>query len=200
MSQNRGSGINGAAGSDRAGGVEETEWTARRFSVPLPGSFDEVIGRFEALVGPYPREEFAALLGWGASWQDILARTEALAPLGFLLYWKNDARPIMSAAGDSQPCVAYLMGNHTIAERMFRFDGRVMNYAPLRVEFTADHEGRVWFSFDQPSAQFASFGVPEVAAVGEDLDRKLSILLERLGGAVPPRLRAAAKMPAQDET
>ena len=87
------------------------------------------------------------------------------------------------------------MGNHTIAERMFRFDARVMNYAPLRVEFTAGHDGRVWFTFDQPSTQFGSFGIPAIAAVGAELDRKLAILVEHLGGIVPPRLQAAAQMP-----
>ena len=77
------------------------------------------------------------------------------------------------AGWDSQPCVVYLMGNHTIAERMFRFDALVMTYAPLRVACTADHDGWVWFTFDQPSTQFGSFAIPDVAAVGADLDRKL---------------------------
>jgi hypothetical protein len=189
-----------AGGSGRADGLEEaaaeTEWTAHRYSVPLPGTFDEVIGRFESLVTSYPHDEFTSLLAQGAHWRDILERTEALAPLGFLLYWKNDTRPMMAAAGDSQPCVAYLMGNHTIAEQMFRFDGRVMNYAPLRVEFTADSAGRVWFTFDQPSAQFGSFDIPAVAAVGADLDDKLGTLVEHLGGNVPPRLQPSGQTPA----
>jgi hypothetical protein len=177
--------MSGAGGFHRAGGVregtEETEWTTRRFSVTLPGSFDAVIGRFESLVAAYPRDEFAAMLVRDASWHDILVRTEALAPLGFLLYWKNDVRAMMTVASDSQPCVAYLMGNHTIAEQMFRFDGRIVNYAPLRVEFTADPNGQVWFTFDHPRAQFASFGIPAVKAVGEDLDRKLGTLVEQPG-------------------
>ena len=67
------------------------------------------------------------------------------------------------------------MGNHTIAERMFRFDALVMTYAPLRVACTADHDGWVWFTFDQPSTQFGSFAIPDVTAVGADLDRKLLI-------------------------
>ena len=190
-----------AGGFDRADGVEkaaaaETEWTAHRYSVPLPGTFDEVIGRFESLVASYPQDEFAALLTRGAPWRDILARTQALAPLRFLLYWKNDARPMMAAAGDTQPCVACLMGNHTLAEQRFRFDGRVMNYAPLRVEFTADSNSRVWFTFDQPSTQFGSFAIPAVAAVGADLDDKLDALVEHLGGNVPPRLRPTGQTPA----
>jgi hypothetical protein len=73
-----------------------------------------------------------------------------------------------------------------------QFDGRVMNYAPLRVDFTAEHEGSVWFIFDQPSAQFASFGIPAVTAVSTDLDRKRCAIVERLGVIAPPRLCTAA--------
>jgi hypothetical protein len=38
----------------------------------------------------------------------------------------------MSLAGDPARCTAYLMGNHTIAEQMYRHDPSVMLYAPLR--------------------------------------------------------------------
>ena len=48
--------------------------------------------------------------------------------------------------------------------------------------------GRAWFSFDQPSGQFASFGVEAVTAVGVELDMKLAALLEALQVDVPPSL------------
>src|SRR5205809_5190389 len=40
----------------------------------------------------------------------------------------------------------------------------------------------------QPSTQFGSFGVPAVAAVGVELDRKLAALLEALRVEVPMAL------------
>ena len=40
--------------------------------------------------------------------------------------------PVMSLAGNTTRCTAYLMGNHTIAEQMYRHDPAVMLYVPLR--------------------------------------------------------------------
>lgn len=52
------------------------------------------------------------------------------------------------------------MGNHTIAETMFRHDPSVMVYAPLRTLIYEDPAGRTRLAVDQPSLQFASFGDP----------------------------------------
>jgi uncharacterized protein (DUF302 family) len=103
---------------------------------------------------------------------------DAVAPHGFLIYFKNDVRAVMVNAGHTGECVAYLMGNHVIAERMFRHDPRAMLYAPLRTLIWEEPAGHAWFTADQPSTQFASLGIPEVQEVGEELDRKLALLLE----------------------
>ena len=95
----------------------------------------------------------------------------------------------MELAGDTSRCTAYLMGNHVIAERMFRYDPRAMMYAPLHTVIWEDREGRAWFTIDQPSAQFGSFGIPEVGEVGVELDRKVAVLLEALSVPVPELLR-----------
>ena len=94
----------------------------------------------------------------------------------------------MRAAGDRADCIAYLMGNHTIAERMFRHDPRALLYAPLRTVIWEDSDGDAWFSVDQPSSHFSSFGTAAIAEVGVELDRKLATLLERLGVEVPTAL------------
>jgi hypothetical protein len=52
------------------------------------------------------------------------------APHGFLIYFRNDVHSVMTLAGDRADCVAYLMGNHVTAERMFRHDPGAMMYAP----------------------------------------------------------------------
>jgi hypothetical protein len=52
-----------------------------------------------------------------------------------------------------------------------------------------DREGRAWFTIDQPSAQFGSFGIPEVDEVGLELDHKVAALLEALSVPVPDVLR-----------
>jgi len=38
---------------------------------------------------------------------------------------------LMSLAGDDASCTSYLMGNHTIAERVFRHEPAAILYAPL---------------------------------------------------------------------
>jgi uncharacterized protein (DUF302 family) len=82
------------------------------------------------------------------------------------------------------------MGNHTIAERMYRHDPGIILYAPLRTAIHEDADGTAWFSVDQPSTRFASFGDPAITTVGLELDHKLAALLEHLGAPVPPALAA----------
>jgi hypothetical protein len=60
-----------------------------------------------------------------------------------------------------------------------------MLYAPLRTIIWEDDAGRAWFTVDQPSKHFASLGIPEVSAIGLELDRKLAGLLESLRVEVP---------------
>ena len=38
----------------------------------------------------------------------------------------------MGLAGDGARCVEYLMGNHTIAQKMYRYNPAILLYAPLR--------------------------------------------------------------------
>jgi uncharacterized protein (DUF302 family) len=85
---------------------------------------------------------------------------EASAPHGFLIYFRTDVHPVMTLAGDKAACVSYLMGNHTIAERMFRHDPRAMLYAPLHTVIWEDAAGDGWFTVHGPSTQFASFEIP----------------------------------------
>jgi Domain of unknown function DUF302 len=87
---------------------------------------------------------------------------------------------VMSLAGNTTRCTAYLMGNHTIAEQMYRHDPAVMLYVPLRTVIYAGPDDRAFFAADQPSTQVASFGLTPVTQVGIDLDRKLAALLDAL--------------------
>jgi uncharacterized protein (DUF302 family) len=64
-----------------------------------------------------------------------------------------------------------------------------MLYAPLRTAIYETADGTTWFSIDQPSTRFSSFGNPAITEVGVELDHKLAALLEHLGAPVPPALR-----------
>ena len=165
----------------------ETSFAAKRLTLAVP-AFREFQHKYEEAVPELPRDQVGALLQRGAAWAEMENLIESSAPYGFLIYSKNDPRPLMRAAGDNAECLWYLMGNHVTAERMFRYDPRVMLYAPLRTAIWADSAGNAWFSVDQPSTQFASFGIDEILKVGVELDRKLASLLEALEVEVPSAL------------
>jgi hypothetical protein len=152
-------------------------------------AFAEFQHRYEEAVPDLPAAAVNDLVSRNAPWSEMLSLVDQAAPYGFLIYFRNDVGPVMQLAHDTAGCVSYLMGNHTIAERMFRYDPRVMLYAPLHTAIWQDHDGSAWFTFDQPSTQFASFGIPEVTAVGRELDHELARLLNALEVDVPSELR-----------
>jgi Domain of unknown function DUF302 len=165
-------------------------YAVKRLNVEVAG-VREFQRLYEAAVPANPLEEIVALAQRGASWAEVLDAHAAWAPHGFLIYFRNEVHPVMQLAGDQNDCIAYLMGNVTIAEQMFRHDPRAMLYAPLHTVIWEDAQQRAWFTADQPSTQFASFGIPAISAVGVALDRKLAALLEALGVEVPSALLAS---------
>jgi uncharacterized protein (DUF302 family) len=167
--------------------VRDSDYKVHRLNVSVPG-VREFKAAYERAVPDVPAGEVLALAEAGAPWSQMLALIERSAHYGFLIYFRNDVHRVMQAAGDEADCIQYLMGNHTIAERMFRYDPRAMLYAPLHTVIWEDSTGRAWFTFDQPSTQFSSFGRPEIDAVGVELDRKLATLLDALGVEVPAAL------------
>lgn len=161
-----------------------------RLVVTLPGSYDAAVQRYEQLVPAQDSSAVADLVLRKASWEEVLAQAEENAPHGFMIYWRNEATSLMSLAGDEWPCVMYLMGNHTIAQRMFHRNPAVMMSAPLRTVICQDASGVVTLQVDQPSLRFDSYDDPEIAAVGRELDAKLAALLKALGASVPAELHA----------
>ena len=101
-----------------------------RLVIEVTDPFEVFRQRYEGAVPQFDRERLAGLVLKRAGWDEVLAVTEAAAPHGFLIYWSSDVTPLMALAGDGGRCVQYLMGNHTIAERMYRHDPAVMLYAP----------------------------------------------------------------------
>lgn len=114
----------------------------------------------------------------------------ATSPLGFFIFYTNNVEPTVRLAGDQASGVAYLMGNNTIMERMFRYEPAILLYAPLHTVIWQNPTGPAYITFDKPSDQFGSFANPEITAVGIELDRKMAALLEHLGVAVPDALLA----------
>lgn len=165
--------------------VENTSYRSTRWTFASDLAPDELKAKYEAAVPSVPAEAVAALVARGAGWDEMVALVGTAAPFDFVRYHQIEAGALMTLAGHTAPCTVYLMGNHVIAERMFRHEPAVMLYAPLRVVIGAGSDRRAWLTFDQPSDQVASFGTANVTAVGYELDRKLAALLDHLGLDVP---------------
>src|SRR5205823_5201013 len=136
------------------------EHSVTRLVVDVGSSFDDFTARYEQAV---PAFDLGSITP-SSTWEGIAERTNQAAPYGFLIYGRVEIDPIMRLAGHTGRCVTYLMGNHTIAETMYRHDPGVMLYAPLRTLVYEDRDGKTYFAIDQPSTRFASFGHPDIAA------------------------------------
>lgn len=166
-------------------------YEVRRLIIDVDAPFDEFRHRYEEAVPALDESRFGQLVSTHAAWDDVLAAANANAPHGFLVFWGRYVTQLMSLAGNDAPCASYLMGNPTIAERMFRHHPGVMLYAPLRVVLYAQNpHGPTTLSVDQPSSHFSSFGIPEITKIGIELDHKLAALLRTLGAPVPSVLAA----------
>ncbi len=157
---------------------------SRRLVIALPTLYDETREQYETLV---PEVDYARFFQM-ASWQATLELAEINAPHGFMRYYRGDVTATMTGSTSLWKATQYLMGNHTIAERMFRHDPSVMLHAPLRTLLYADADGDTKFAVDQPSLLFASYHNTDIDTVGKELDALLVGLIELLGGDVPNQL------------
>jgi hypothetical protein len=163
--------------------VTVTAHSVERLTVRLGLPYAEALTRFEQLVPAAPLEKF---LG-ADSWDAVKALLDA-TPLGFMCYAKLDSFALFAPSGITRQSVEYFAGNHAIAETMFRREPRVVLYAPLRLLFHADDDGKAVLSIDRPSDLFGSFGDPHVTEVGRLLDGKVAAILEGLGVRPPTTL------------
>jgi hypothetical protein len=151
-----------------------------RWSIDTGASFEDFRSRYEASVPELDLSRVNQLRAEHADWDAVLTAAAENAPHGLMRFWSTDVGATMRLAGDAGDCASYLMGNHTIAEQMYRHDPAVMLYAPLRTAIHRDPEGTIRFSIDQPSTRFATFHNPAITAVGKELDRKVIHLLQAL--------------------
>lgn len=160
------------------------EHPSRRIVVTIPSSYVEATAQFEALVPRADLDAFAALVNWN----DVVDQARRNAPNGFMRYHQIDMAGLLQSSGAPWRATQYLMGNHTIAARMFVHEPSVMLHAPLRVLIFDDPDGTSKFAIDQPSLLFDSYRNPDISAVGTELDHLVSRLIAKLGGAVPAEL------------
>ena len=122
--------------------------------------YEEFRARYEAAVPPVDEKRLAEFAARGAAWSEVVADADASAPRGFLIFWRLDTTPVMSLAGNTTRCTAYLMGNHTVAEQMYRHDPAVMLYVPLRTVIYAGPDDRASLASTSPARRSPASASP----------------------------------------
>jgi uncharacterized protein (DUF302 family) len=143
--------------------------------------FDEFVAALEQAAPQFDPAPVERILAEGGDWDDVRAAVTKNAPNELMMYGKIDATALLGVAGHRTRAIEYLVGNHVIAETMFRHDPKALLYAPLRMLVYSDSDGNAVFTMDRPSTAFGSLGIAEVTKVGEGLDRKVANLLRVVG-------------------
>jgi hypothetical protein len=167
--------------------TETIPHVVNRFVIDADDEFDNVRARYESLVPTVDFAELVEVISTG-DYARVQKYTAEHAPNSFLNFWALDPMPMMHMLGHQRRAITYLMGNNVIAETMFRHDPGIILYAALRTAIYESTSGGVQFSIDQPSSKFGSFGNPDIAKVGAQLDAKVADLLRLMSLPVPPEL------------
>jgi hypothetical protein len=159
-----------------------------RIDIATGVDFEEFKAAFEKAAPPFDPATVREIAERGGSWDEVLAAAAINAPNGLMVYATIDGLPLFALAGHTTKAVEYLLGNHTIAETMFRRDPKTLLYAPLRVLIHADAEGNAVYSMDQPSAAFGSLGIAQLPS-----DRRERRVVERFCPAMAQQLDVRCK-------
>ena len=155
--------------------------TMTRVDINTGMPFAAFVTAFEDAAPAFDPEPMQHIVDTGGTWDDVRAAVAENAPNELMRYAQINGMPLLRVAGHSTQANEYLVGNHVIAESMFRHDPKALLYAPLRMLVYSDADGNAVFTMDKPSAAFGSLGIAEVTAVGEGLDRKVVNLLRIVG-------------------
>jgi len=142
--------------------------------------YEKFLSRYEAAVPPADPRWLGGYAGRHVRWPGPATDPYEGGSRGFVLYWRADMAPLMTATGELRPCTGYLMGQ-AIPEKLYRKDPAVMLYSPLRTLIYIDSRDRTRFAVDQPSTVLSGFTDPAIARLGVDLDHQLAELLDSLG-------------------
>ncbi|MDJ0420073.1 hypothetical protein [Rhodococcus opacus] len=167
---------------------EVTSYTLNRYTLDTRQDYTKFVARFEKAVPSFTPDIVAS----ASDWNEVVANTAGIATNGFLIYTKFTDWPWGRFSGmeglDKRRGTMYLMGNHVIAETMYRHNPGVMAHAPLRLMIFENERGDAVFQIERPSDQFAAYGDEEIAKVGLLLNQKLESLLRGLDVPVPSGL------------
>jgi hypothetical protein len=114
-------------------GVHSEKHSMTRVDLATGVAFDEFVDAFEEAAPPFDPAPAQRIHAAGGDWDDVRAAATKNAPNDLMVYGKIDATALLGIAGHRTQAIAYLVGNHVIAESMFRHDPKALLYARLRM-------------------------------------------------------------------
>lgn len=157
--------------------IEAVQHGMTRLNIATRIPFGEFCAALEVAAPAYD----PALFQGARNWDDVVDTMASFAPHGLIVYARLDATPMLALTGTLVQSVEYLLGNHVIAETMFRHDPNALLYAPLRVLVFSDEHGDAVFAIDRPSTVFAGLDNEAITETGHLLDGKVAGLLGAIG-------------------
>jgi uncharacterized protein (DUF302 family) len=149
--------------------------TIQRTCLATGPNYDGLVRAFERELGRLDPAIPQRLVERKAEWSEVEREIERMAgPHDLMIIARVDLGALTSLSGCEKRCSLYLVGNPVIANRIISIDLRGCFYVPFRVALYDEGkpEGGV-ISYDRPSSFLATLGRPELAEIGEHLDRKI---------------------------
>jgi uncharacterized protein (DUF302 family) len=144
-------------------------------SVATGLGYDALVRAFERELGHLGREISQRLVERRAAWSEVEYEIDRVAgPHGLMIIARLDLGALSSLSDREKRCSLYLVGNPVIANEIINIDLRGSFYVPFRVALYdgGGTEGAV-MSYDRPSSSLATLEHPELAEIGDSLDRKI---------------------------
>jgi uncharacterized protein (DUF302 family) len=149
--------------------------TIQHTSLATGLSYDALVRAFERELGHLDPATPRRLVDSSAEWSEVEREIESTAgPHDLMIIARLDLGSITSLSGREKRCSLYLVGNPVIANQIISIDLRGSFYVPFRVALYDDgsRDGAV-ICYDRPSSFLATLGRPELAEIGDFLDRKI---------------------------
>jgi uncharacterized protein (DUF302 family) len=145
-------------------------------------SYDALVNAFERELGRLDPALPRTLVERKAAWDEVQREIGAAAgPHGLMIIAHLDQGRLTSLSGRETRCSLYIVGHPVIANQIFDIDLRASFYVPFRVALYDDGDPRgAVIAYDRPSSFLATLGHPELAAIGESLDRKIDAVTAAL--------------------
>jgi len=151
-------------------------------SLSVAQPHDEIVKKFEAMLGRWDPVEAGRLVSARAPWHDLEDAVARMAgPTGLMIFTRINQGEFVSLHKQPRECCLYLVGNPVVATGIIEIDLRGSFYVPFRVAIYGNEARTTVITYDKPSSFLEALGHPELIEVGQMLDGKIKAVMDSLG-------------------